>query len=77
MLGLSEGTTCYVTAAYFDKPEPFSDYIVHEAAHVFHNCKRDTVGLASTRTRQPLPLRRCVILTDIIFLKSDLEDVSV
>ena len=52
VLGLSEETTCYVTAAYFDRPEPFSDYIVHEAAHVFHNCKRDTVGLASTRTRE-------------------------
>jgi len=53
VLGLSEGTTCYVAAAaYFDKPEPFSDYIVHEAAHVFHNCKRETVGLPSTRTRE-------------------------
>jgi hypothetical protein len=52
VLGLSEETTCYVTAAYFDQPEPFSDYIVHEAAHVFHNCKRKTVGLACTRTRE-------------------------
>ena len=52
VLGLSEETTCYVATAYFDQPEPFSDYIVHEAAHVFHNCKRTTVGLPATRNRE-------------------------
>jgi hypothetical protein len=52
VVGLSEETTCYVTAAYLEKPEPFSDYIVHEAAHVFHNCKRETVGLPATRARE-------------------------
>ena len=52
VVGLSEGTTCFVTGAYFENPEPFSDYIVHEAAHVFHNCKRETVGLPATRRRE-------------------------
>ena len=53
VVGLSEETTCYVTlSAYFENPAPFSDYIVHEAAHVFHNCKRETVGLPATRTRE-------------------------
>jgi hypothetical protein len=28
------------------------DFIVHEAAHVFHNCKRHTMGLPETRTRE-------------------------
>ena len=52
LVGLSEDTTCYVTSAYLNSPEPFSDYIVHEVAHVFHNCKRETVGLPATRSRE-------------------------
>ena len=28
--------------------DPFDDFVVHEAAHIFHNCKRRTVGLAQT-----------------------------
>jgi hypothetical protein len=32
--------------------EPFSDFIVHEAAHVFDNCKRRTLGLRETRTKE-------------------------
>jgi hypothetical protein len=27
---------------------------VHEAAHVFHNCRRCTIGLTETRTRHAL-----------------------
>ena len=42
---LSEDTTCFVSTEYFDDNEPFSDFVVHEAAHVFHNCKRRTIGL--------------------------------
>ena len=26
--------------------------VVHEAAHIFHNCKRRTIGLAETRKRE-------------------------
>ncbi|WP_408891617.1 hypothetical protein ACJ2CR_19330 [Myxococcus faecalis] len=52
LLGLSEGTTCYVSLSYFDETSPFADYLVHEAAHVFHNCKRHDVGLPETRRRE-------------------------
>ncbi len=51
LVGLSEETTCYVTHEAFDE-EPFADFIVHEAAHVFHNCKRKTIGLKETRTKE-------------------------
>lgn len=53
IIGLSEETTCYVSAEYFDGDESrFTDVIVHEAAHVFHNCKRRTLGLKETRRRE-------------------------
>ena len=40
-VGLSEETTFYVSMDYFSEENPFADYVVHEAAHVFHNWKRD------------------------------------
>jgi hypothetical protein len=52
IVGLSEETTCYVSLAYFAEADPFADFVVHEAAHIFHNCKRHTIGLAETRTRE-------------------------
>lgn len=52
VLGMNEGQTCYVSALYFAENDPFADYIVHEAAHVFHNCKRRTLGLRATKTRE-------------------------
>lgn len=52
ILGLSEHTTCYVSLSYFDEESPFADFLVHEAAHVFHNCKRRAVGLPETRRRE-------------------------
>ena len=52
ILGLSEETTCYVSTRYFEASGRFADYVVHEAAHVFHNCKRQTVGLPETRRRE-------------------------
>jgi len=52
LLGLSEGTTCYLSAAYLGKPSRFDDFLVHEAAHIFHNCKRRTIGLRETRRRE-------------------------
>lgn len=52
ILGLSEETTCYVTMEYFRTRKRFDDYVVHEAAHLFHNCKRKMIGLRETRWRQ-------------------------
>jgi hypothetical protein len=66
LLGLSEGTTCYVSLAYFDDLErdAFADYVVHEVAHIFHNEKRERPGL---------PLRRkSEWLLDIEYRKREL-----
>jgi hypothetical protein len=52
LAGMSEETTCYVSADYFVEEDPFADFLVHEAAHIFHNCKRVTVGLPETRTKE-------------------------
>ena len=52
LVGLSEETTCYVSPEYFADDDPFADFIVHEVAHVFHNCKRATIGLRETRTKK-------------------------
>ena len=49
---LGEETTCYVSLAYFHEGDPFDDFVVHEAAHIFHNCKRRTIGLPETRKRE-------------------------
>jgi hypothetical protein len=54
IVGLSEETTCYVSMTYFEETDPFADFVVHEAAHVFHNCKRGTVGLNESRRREYL-----------------------
>ena len=51
-LGLSEETRCYVSLVCFDEDNPFADYVVHEAAHIFHNTKREQIGLAHTRYRE-------------------------
>ena len=52
IVGLSEETTCYVSAQYFREQGRFDDFVVHEAAHIFHNCKRRTIGLRETRRRE-------------------------
>ena len=52
VVGYSEGTTCYVSLAYFHPANRWDDFVVHEAAHVFHNCKRETVGLPTKRNRE-------------------------
>ena len=49
IVGLSEETTCFVSMRYFSESDPFADFVAHEVAHVFHNCKRDAVGLSATR----------------------------
>jgi len=52
IVGLSEATTFFVSTAYFKEENPFADYVVHEAAHVFHNWKRERAGLPYTRNRE-------------------------
>ena len=52
LVGLSEGTTCYLSAEYFDASGRFDDFLVHEVAHIFHNCKRRTIGLRETRQQE-------------------------
>ena len=52
ILGLSEGTACFVSPAYFEEDEPFADFVVHEVAHIFHNVKRRTAGLRELRGRE-------------------------
>jgi len=52
IVGLSAGATCYVSPEYFDGDDTFADAVVHEAAHLLHNCKRRTVGLRETRARE-------------------------
>ncbi len=52
LLGLSVDTTCYVSTDYFHTESRFEDYVLHEAAHVFHNCKRETLGLSFSRRRE-------------------------
>ena len=52
IMGLSEEQTCYVSPAYFTEDHPFADYVVHEMAHVFHNCKRQDAGLKEIRNKE-------------------------
>ena len=52
LVGLSEETICYVSMEYFRANDRFADFVVHEAAHIFHNCKRRTIGLRETRRRE-------------------------
>jgi hypothetical protein len=54
ILGLSIETTCYVSTDYFRSANPFDDFVLHEAAHVFHNCKRETLGLSHSWQRECL-----------------------
>jgi len=63
-VGYSEETTLYVSPAYFRDDNPFADWVIHEAAHVFHNWKRDRAGLSCTRTRE--------FLLEIAFAKREL-----
>ncbi len=51
VVGLSQDTKCYVSPQYFHEEDLFADFIVHEAAHVFHNCKRGRLGLRETRSK--------------------------
>jgi len=52
IVGLSEETTCYVSMEYFRNHNPLEDYVIHEAAHIFHNCKRKMIGLPAAHRRE-------------------------
>jgi hypothetical protein len=52
ILGLSEELTCYVSMEYFAPKNRFDDFVIHEVAHVFHNCKRRTIGLPEGRRKE-------------------------
>jgi hypothetical protein len=52
IVGMSEETTCYVSPDYFVDDDPFADFIAHEAAHIFHNCKRRTIGLQESGRKE-------------------------
>src|SRR5690348_7853902 len=36
---------------YCRSTDPFADFIVHETAHIFQNCKRSAAGLPENQTR--------------------------
>jgi len=52
IVGISQEATCFVTPRYFDEEAPFADFVVHEVAHIFHNCKRRVAGLRHTRRKE-------------------------
>lgn len=52
LVGLSEETSCYLSVDYFWEQDRFEDFLVHEAAHIFHNCKRHTMGFPETSRRE-------------------------
>ena len=52
IVGLSEETKCYVSPEYFHQDDEFADFVLHEVAHIFHNCKRERVGLPFSRKRE-------------------------
>ncbi len=52
LVGLSEATTCYISMTYFKSDDRLDDFVVHEAAHVFHNSKRERIGLRPIRGRE-------------------------
>jgi hypothetical protein len=55
-----EAWKCFHTIPGRTNTDIFDDYVVHEAAHVFHNNKRETLGLPFTRKKEwPLDIDYC------------------
>ena len=52
IVGLCLERKCYVSTEYFTEKDPFADYITHEVAHILHNCKRETLGLPHTFSKE-------------------------
>lgn len=51
IVGFSVDATCFVSPQYFAEEDPFADFVVHEVAHIFHNCKRAAIGLRQTQEK--------------------------
>lgn len=81
IVGMSVGTKCYVSMSYFDQCQPFDDYVVHEAAHLFHNSKREPIGLPTSRksewllpiafSKRELFAYSCEVYSRILVLSKD------
>jgi hypothetical protein len=54
LVGLCDDTTCYVSHEYFSQGNSYADFVVHEAAHIFHKCRRAELGLPETRRKKYL-----------------------
>lgn len=52
LVGLCDNQRCYVSVQYFAETDPYADFVVHEIAHIFHNCLRRDMGLPETRGRK-------------------------
>ena len=52
IVGLNQETKCYISLEYFADKDPFADYVTHEVAHIFPNCKRETIGLPHSRSKE-------------------------
>ena len=52
--GLCANMRCFVSAAYFEETDPFAGFIVHEVAHIFHDCKRRVARVRQTPGRERL-----------------------
>src|SRR5262249_5588440 len=53
LVGLSLETRCFVSTEYFRASDDrFADFVLHETAHIFHNCKRHTAGLPERGRRE-------------------------
>lgn len=54
IVGVNVNSTCYVSPTYFEHDLPFEDFVIHEVAHLLHNCKRGLAGLRQTRRHERL-----------------------
>lgn len=72
-VGMSEETTCYVSKEYLAVDDPFADFIVHEVAHIFHNCKRASIALRETRYKGLAARRRLPEAGDLCVLVRSLH----
>ena len=84
IVGLLVDSTCFVSTEYFADEDPFADYVVHEAAHIFHNVKRRTIGLKEKRSCEwllPIKFQKretfaysCEVYSRIVALSRRLAD---
>ena len=57
-VGMSGDEVCYVAHNYFTENAPFTDFVVHEVAHLFHKLRREQLGLKATpKKKYLLPIK--------------------